>query len=213
MTSENLAESVALVTGATSGIGAATARTLAKRGAHVLVAGRDPARGEGVVGSIRRRGGKADFLAADLTDAATARAFARRAAELGGGRVDILVNNAGVYASGPTAETSAADFHLVYTLNVMVPYFLVAELAPAMAERGKGVIVNVSTMLSQYGAPGVALYGSSKAAVNLLTKSWAAEFGPRGVRTNAVVVGPTATEGTGGMSHGLKALASQSPLG
>lgn len=213
MTATYLAGSVALVTGATSGIGAATARTLAERGAHVLVAGRDASRGEGIVGSIRGRGGKADFLAADLTDPATARDFARRATELGGGRVDILVNNAGIYALGPTAETSAADFHSVYTLNVMVPFFLVAELAPAMAERERGVIINVSSMMSQYGAAGIALYGSSKAAVNLLTKSWAAEFGPRGVRVNAVIVGPTATEGTGGTTEGLNALASQSPLG
>jgi NAD(P)-dependent dehydrogenase (short-subunit alcohol dehydrogenase family) len=213
MTATYLAGSVALVTGATSGIGAATATTLAERGAHVLVAGRDASRGEGVVGSIRGRGGKADFLEADLTDPATTRDFGRRAAELGGGRVDILVNNAGIYALGPTAETSAADFHSVYTLNVMVPFFLVAELAPAMAERERGVIINVSSMMSQYGAAGIALYGSSKAAVNLLTKSWAAEFGPRGVRVNAVIVGPTATEGTGGTTEGLKALASQSPLG
>jgi NAD(P)-dependent dehydrogenase (short-subunit alcohol dehydrogenase family) len=213
MTAENLAGSVALVTGATSGIGAATARTLAGRGAHVLVAGRDASRGESVVGSIRGRGGKADFISADLTDPDTTRDFARRAADLGGGRVDILVNNAGNMLFKSTVKTSAADFQSVYTLNVMVPFFLVAELAPAMAERGKGAIINVSSMLSHYGAVDLALYGSSKAALDLLTKSWAAEFGPKGVRVNAVVVGPTATEGTGGATEGLKARAAQAPLG
>src|SRR5882672_3434128 len=93
MTSPELAGSVALVTGATSGIGRATALSLARRGAHVLVAGRDRARGDAVVDTIRTQGGKADFLPAELGDAGSARELARRALELGGGRVDILVNN------------------------------------------------------------------------------------------------------------------------
>ena len=75
------------------------------------------------------------------------------------------------------------------------PYFLVAELAPLMAKRGKGAIVNLSTMVADYGAPGMSLYGASKAAINLLTKTWAAEYGPKGVRVNAVSPGPTRTEG------------------
>jgi NAD(P)-dependent dehydrogenase (short-subunit alcohol dehydrogenase family) len=70
-------------------------------------------------------------------------------------------------------------FDSVYSLNVKAPYFLVAELAPLMAKRGKGTIVNVSTMVADYGAPGMSLYGSSKAAINLLTEAWAAEYGPR----------------------------------
>ena len=84
----------------------------------------------------------------------------------------------------------------MYSLNVKAPYFLVAELAPLMAKRGKGAIVNISTMVADYGVSGMSLYGSSKAAINLLTKSWAAEYGPRGVRVNAVSPGPTRTEGT-----------------
>jgi NAD(P)-dependent dehydrogenase (short-subunit alcohol dehydrogenase family) len=78
-------------------------------------------------------------------------------------------------------------------------HFLVAELAPLMAKRGKGAIVNLSTMVADYGAPGMSLYGSSKAAINLLTKVWAAEYGPSGVRINAVSPGPTRTEGTDAM--------------
>jgi hypothetical protein len=92
-----LAGATALVTGATSGIGRAAAVLLARRGAHVLVSGRDAARGEAVVTDIRSAGGKADFLAADLADGGSVRALARRAVELGGGHVDILVNNAGVF--------------------------------------------------------------------------------------------------------------------
>ncbi|MEV5173840.1 SDR family NAD(P)-dependent oxidoreductase [Streptomyces flaveolus] len=212
MNSSYLAGSVALVTGATSGIGAATAALLAERGAHVLVAGRDVSRGESVVGAIRARGGKADFLAADLTTADSVRDLARQATDMGG-EVDILVNNAGIYPFGPTAETSETDVDSVYALNVKAPFYLVAELAPAMAERGRGSIVNVSTMVADFGMAGMALYGSSKAAVNLLTKSWAAEYGPRGVRVNAVSVGPTRTEGTAGMGEDLDGLAAQAPAG
>ena len=104
-------------------------------------------------------------------------------------------------------------FERVYSLNVKAPYFLVAELAPLMAKRGKGAIVNVSTMAADYGAPGMSLYGSSKAAINLLTKVWAAEYGPNGVRINAVSPGPTRTEGTGAMGESLEQLAAQAPAG
>jgi NAD(P)-dependent dehydrogenase (short-subunit alcohol dehydrogenase family) len=213
MSSTYLAGSVALVTGATSGIGAATAAKLAERGAHVLVAGRDQARGETVVSAIRSRGGKADFVAADLRNAASVRQLARDARELGGGRVDILVNNAGIYPFGPTEQASESDVDAVYALNVKAPFYLVAELAPAMAERGYGAIINVGTMVAEYGVPGMALYGSSKAALNLLTKAWAAEYGPRGVRVNAVEPGPTQTEGTADMGENLQALAAQAPAG
>ncbi|MGW1086052.1 SDR family NAD(P)-dependent oxidoreductase [Streptomyces sp. NPDC002596] len=204
---------VALVTGATSGIGAAAAETLAECGAHVLVAGRDRGRGGAVVEAIRQRGGTADFVAADLLDADSVRQLARQAVELGGGRVDILVNGAGIYPFGPTEQTPQSEFDAVYALNVKAPFYLVAELAPAMAERGSGAIVNVSTMTAAFGVSGMALYGSSKAAVNLLTKAWAAEYGPRGVRVNAVQPGPTQTEGTAGMREDLDTLASQAPAG
>jgi NAD(P)-dependent dehydrogenase (short-subunit alcohol dehydrogenase family) len=99
----------------------------------------------------------------------------------------------------------------VYSLNVKVPYFLVAELAPMMAKRGKGTIVNVSTMVAEYGEPGLSLYASSKAAINLLTKAWAAEYGPSGVRVNTVSPGPIRTEGTESMGEALDQLAAQAP--
>jgi NAD(P)-dependent dehydrogenase (short-subunit alcohol dehydrogenase family) len=201
----------ALITGATSGIGRATANKLARLGIHVLVVGRDAERGKKTVEEIRAAGGKADFILSDLRDADSARQVARRAIELGDGHVDILINNVGIYPFGPTHEMTEEQFDRVFSLNVKVPYFLVGELAPLMAQRGKGAIVNLSTMVADYGAPGMSLYGSSKAAINLLTKTWAAEYGPSGVRVNAVSPGPTRTEGTDAMREGLEQLAAQAP--
>lgn len=210
MTTEALA---ALISGGTSGIGRATANKLARLGIHVLIVGRNRERGEKAVAEIRASGGKADFIASDLRDTSSAREVARRAIELGSGRVDILINNVGVFPFGPTEKTTEEAFDRVFSLNVKVPYFLVAELAPLMARRGKGAIVNVSTMVADYGVSGMSLYGASKAAINLLTKSWAAEYGPSGVRVNAVSPGPTRTEGTDAMGEGLEQLAAQAPAG
>ncbi len=203
----------ALITGGTSGIGRAAADKLAQLGIHVLVVGRNAERGERTVAEIRAAGGTADFISSDLRDASSARAVAKKAIELGGGHVDILINNAGVFPFGPTDKTTEEEFDRVYSLNVKAPYFLVAELAPLMASRGKGAIVNVSTMVADYGVSGMSLYGSSKAAINLLTKSWAAEYGRSGVRVNAVSPGPTRTEGTDAMREGLEQLAAQAPAG
>ena len=203
----------ALITGGTSGIGRATADKLAQLGIHVIVVGRNAERGKKTVAEIRAAGGKADFISSDLQDASSAREVAKRAVELGDGHVDILINNAGIYPFGPTHETTEEMFERVYSLNVKVPYFLVAELAPLMAKKGKGAIVNLSTMVADYGAPGMSLYGSSKAAINLLTKVWAAEYGPSGVRVNAVSPGPTRTEGTDAMGEGLEQLAAEAPAG
>jgi NAD(P)-dependent dehydrogenase (short-subunit alcohol dehydrogenase family) len=205
--------STALITGGTSGIGFATARKLAGLGIHTLLVGRNAERGKKAVEEIRAAGGKADFISADLRDAASAREVAKRAVELGNGQVNILINNAGIFPFGPTHEMTEEQFDRVYSTNVKAPYFLVAELAPLMAKRGKGAIVNISTMVADYGMPGMSLYGSTKAAISLLTKAWAAEYGPKGVRVNAVSPGPTRTEGTEVMGEGLDQLAAQAPAG
>ena len=199
------------ITGGTSGIGRAAANKLANLGILVLVVGRSRERGEKAVAEIRALGGKVDFIGSDLRDASSARDAAKQALELGSGHVDILINNAGIFPFGPTNNTTEEEFDKVFSLNVKAPYFLVAELAPLMAKRGKGAIVNVSTMVADYGVSGMSLYGSSKAAINLLTKSWAAEYGPSGVRVNAVSPGPTRTEGTDAMGEGLEQLAAQAP--
>lgn len=141
------------------------------------------------------------------------RDLAARALELGGGRVDILVNNAGIFPAGPTVEVTEEEIDTVAAVNVKAPFLLVAAVAPGMVANGSGAIVNISTMVANFGLPGMALYGSSKAALQLLTKAWAAEFGPHGVRVNAVSPGPTRTEGTAVMGDGIDRLASGTPIG
>jgi NAD(P)-dependent dehydrogenase (short-subunit alcohol dehydrogenase family) len=211
--STNLTGSTALITGATSGIGKATAVQLAALGAHIVVSGRDKSRGDAVVAGIRSNGGTADFVAAELNDEHSVRQLAEQATKVGGGHVDILVNDGGVFPFGATADTPAEQIDEVFAVNVKAPYLLVAALAPEMARRGHGAIVNVTTMVAEFGMNGMGLYGSSKAALALLTKSWAAEFGPAGVRVNAVSPGPTRTEGTAPMGDTLDQLATAGPAG
>ena len=183
----------ALVTGSTSGIGRATAVALASRDAHVLVVGRDEQRAKDVVAEIEGSGGSAAFRLTTLGDLESARDLVEWATEAGDDHVDILINNAGLALLGPSDTATEADVDETFAVNVKVPFFLVASLAPSMAERGWGSIVNVSTMVASFGQAGMALYGASRAALELLTKAWAAEFGGRGVRVNGVAPGPTRT--------------------
>jgi NAD(P)-dependent dehydrogenase (short-subunit alcohol dehydrogenase family) len=206
----DMAGSTALVTGATSGIGTAIATTLAARGAKVLVSGRDRDRGDAVVSEIRG-GGQAEFVYGDLRGAAAAKYLAARSRDLAGGTVDILINNAAIGVVAPTADFPEDGFHAVVATNVEAPFYLVASLAPAMVAQGRGAIVNIASLVGQLALPGMSVYGATKAAMLFLTKSWAAEFGPRGVRVNAVVPGPTRTSGSAELGDFLDALAAQAP--
>ena len=198
----------ALVTGGTSGIGRAAAVALAREGAHVLISGRSVERGAGVVEAITAEGGEAEFVRADLASAEDVRALAARASD-----VDILVNNAGVFPAGPTHELPESVFDETFAVNVKAPFYLTAAIAPRMAARGNGAIINVTTMVAEFGMAGLSAYGASKAATALLTKAWAAEYGPHGVRVNAVSPGPTSTPGTEAMGDGFAAIVSTIPLG
>jgi NAD(P)-dependent dehydrogenase (short-subunit alcohol dehydrogenase family) len=183
--------STALVTGATAGIGYAIALELARQGAEVIVHGRNAERGAKAVKDIENAGGKARFVAADLSDADDVRRLAEQA-----GEVDVLVNNAGVYSFAPTFDTTDADFDSHFDTNLRAPYILVQRLVPGMVERGYGSVVNISTIAASTPAAGAGIYGASKAALDLLTKLWADEFGDSGVRVNGVAPGPVETEGT-----------------
>jgi NAD(P)-dependent dehydrogenase (short-subunit alcohol dehydrogenase family) len=180
----------ALVTGATSGIGRAAAEELGRHGAEVVVHGRDAARGATVVDTIAAEGGKARFAAADLTNPAQLDDLVGQA-----GAVDVLVNNAGFSWFGPTADLDVATFDRLFAANVRAPYFLVGALAPKMAARGSGSIINLGSMAGQIGLAGSAAYGATKATLVSMTRSWAAEFSPSGVRVNAVAAGPVLTSG------------------
>lgn len=184
----------ALVTGSTGGLGVAIAKALAAEGARVIVTGRNKARGDAVVADIRSAGGVADFVAADL--GAGEDEIRRLAAAAGD--VDILINNAGVWSSPePTADIREATLLESYRANVVGPFLLTGALAPAMVARGRGAVVNIGSITGLIGGDKSALYSSTKAAVHSLTKSWAAEYGPAGVRVNAVAPGPIATERAG----------------
>ena len=138
--------------------------------------------------AITAEGGKARFVAADLTQPAELDGLAERA-----GQVDILVNNAGMAWFGPTEELDVSTFDQLFTANVRPAYFLTAALAPQMAARGNGSIINVGSMAGEIGMPGGAAYGATKAALDAMTRSWAAEFSPAGVRVNTVASGPVYT--------------------
>src|SRR5271168_3853279 len=180
---------VALVTGATSGIGQAVALQLAREGFSVIVHGRDTGRGAATVKEIESTGGHARFVAADLSDTAAVTALAEKA-----GEVEVLVNNGGFSWFGPTAELDTDTFDDMFASNVRAAYQLVAALAPGMAKRGHGSIISVDSMAGHVGLAGGAAYAATKAALTTMTRSWAAEFSPQGVRVNTVAPGPVFTD-------------------
>lgn len=189
MNGTDLKGKTALVTGSTAGIGAATATLLGRRGARVVVTGRDLDRGQSVVDSITADGGAARFVAADLADVASVRLLAAEA-----GPTDILVNNAAIFPGGALVDQDVDSFESAFDLNVRAPYFLTAAMVPGMVARGGGAVVNVSTMAASVGVAGLSTYSATKAAIESLTRTWAVELGAAGVRVNAVAPGPTRTD-------------------
>lgn len=158
--------------------------------AEVLVHGRDAQRGAGAVEAIITAGGRARFVEADLSDSSDLQRLVDSI-----GEVDVLVNNAGFSWFGPTADLDVETFDGLFASNVRAPYFLVASFAPKMAAKGNGSIINVSSMAGQIGLAGAAAYGATKATLSSMTRAWAAEFSPSGVRVNAIAPGPVYTGG------------------
>jgi NAD(P)-dependent dehydrogenase (short-subunit alcohol dehydrogenase family) len=182
-----LANHVALITGGTAGIGWESARLMAAEGAAVIISGRNRDRGEAAAARI---GANTRFVQADLADLDSVRSLIRQCEN-----VDIVVNNAAAFPAAATVDQDVAPFEAIFDTNVRGAYFLVAGLVPGMLERGRGSIVNVTTMAAFIGVPGASGYSASKAALESLTRTWAAEFGKHGVRVNSVAPGPTRTDG------------------
>jgi NAD(P)-dependent dehydrogenase (short-subunit alcohol dehydrogenase family) len=175
---------VAIVTGAASGLGAASARRLAEEGASVMLTDRAVAEGEKAAEAILAIGGKAAFMAHDVTSeadwetvvAGTVKAF---------GRLDILVNNAGVGGGSPLMEMSLADWRALLAINLDGVFLGMRTVAPTMAERG-GSIINLSSILGKVGQAGAGAYCASKGGVLMLTKAAALEWAPLRIRVNSI---------------------------
>ena len=190
-----MAGKTAIVTGAATGIGAATARLLAARGARVVAAGLQPEALHETVAAIEADGGEAVAIEADVSDPAQIEAVAARAQEAFGG-TDILVNNAAIYPIGPWHEADAAQWDAVFATNVRGYFLLAKAVRPQMLARGGGSIVNVASVTFYWGEAELLSYVASKGAVIGFTRSLAREAGPEGIRVNAVAPGAFPTAAT-----------------
>jgi 3-oxoacyl-[acyl-carrier protein] reductase len=214
--SKKLEGKVAVVTGASKGIGAEVARHLAAEGAAVVVNyAASKAGADQVVDQIAKRGGKAVAVQADLSqEADVVRLFAE--AKKTFVRVDVLVNNAGVYEFAPLENVTAEHFHRQFDLNVLGLLLATREAARQFGTAG-GVVVNVSSVVAAAALPNAAVYSATKAAVDAVTRSLAAELGPKGVRVNSVNPGMIETEGAHAQgiteSDFRKQVEAQTPLG
>lgn len=189
----DLSGKTALVTGASRGIGRATALALSKEGAQVLVHyGRAAQEAEAVVAQIRAAGGRADAVAADLAAPDGPHKLARQVRAIVGERLDILVANAGIGKAASIEDTTVKDFDDLFAVNVRAPFFLVQQLLPIMA-KGSSIIF-VSSLAAHSVVASISAYSSTKGAIDTLVKHFASALGPRGIRVNAVAPGIVATD-------------------
>ena len=181
---------VALVTGATGGLGAAICHALASHGARVIVSDRDTTASESAAAAMREQGFEAQGLSCDLRNLGSLEGFMRPGPIGMWGRVDTLVCNAGVQGpAGPIGKISRADWDAVMEVNLAAPLALTAQLIPPMAERGSGSVVLMSSIAGLRGNRAIGLYALSKAALAQLARNLAVEWGPQGVRVNAISPG------------------------
>ena len=195
-----LENKTALVTGASRGIGHATAAALAKAGEHVLVHyGRSAQEAESLVAEIKAKGGRADAISADLATQDGASLLAKQVRSIVGDRLDVLVLNAGISKAARVADYTVEDFDMLFATNVRGPFFLVQQLLPILGEGSSIVAISSAVARTVVGkpsveSPSILAYASTKGALETLVKNWAALLGPRGIRVNAVAPGVIDTD-------------------
>jgi NAD(P)-dependent dehydrogenase (short-subunit alcohol dehydrogenase family) len=221
MTKQNSTPRLAIVTGASRGLGRNTALNLAKRGVDVIITYHsNQAEADSAVAAIEALGRKAEALRLDVGDAASFSDFAAQVRQAltrtwGRDRFDYLVNNAGVSAPGTIAEMTEADFDRLVDIHFKGVFFLTQKLLPLIADGGR--IVNISSGLARFALPGYGVYGALKGAVEVLTRYMAKELGPRGITANVVAPGAIETDFSGGLVRDNpevnKHIAAQTALG
>jgi 3-oxoacyl-[acyl-carrier protein] reductase len=190
----------ALVTGASRGIGRATASALSEAGARVLVHyGRSRQDAESLVEAIRAKGGRADGIQADLGPPDGAMLLAREVRSIVGGRLDVLVSNAGISKAATIIDHTVEDFDNLFATNVRSPFFLVQQLLPVLGEGSNIIVISSLGARAVVGKPGlenpsILAYASTKGALETLVKNWAAILGPRGIRVNSIAPGVIDTD-------------------
>jgi 3-oxoacyl-[acyl-carrier protein] reductase len=196
----NLRNKTALVTGASRGIGRATASALAEAGAHVLVHyGRSVQDAESVVTGIRSKDGRADAIRADLGAPEGAILLAQEVRAIVGERLDVVVSNAGISKAATIEDHTVEDFDKLFATNVRSPFFLIQQLLPVLREGSNIIVISSIGAHAVVGNPGldspsILAYASTKGALETLVKNWAAILGPRGIRVNAVAPGVIDTD-------------------
>jgi len=195
-----LRNKTALVTGASRGIGRATAAALAEAGAHLLVHyGRSSQEAESLVESIRAKGGRAEAIRADLATRDGATSLAKEVRSIGGERLDVLVCNAGVSKSATIRDHTMEDFDNLFATNVRSPFFLIQQVLPILGQGSSIVLISSLAARTVVGTPDldsrtILAYASTKGAIETLVKNFAAILGPRGIRVNAVAPGVIETD-------------------
>jgi NAD(P)-dependent dehydrogenase (short-subunit alcohol dehydrogenase family) len=196
----SLTNKTALITGASRGIGRATASALAEAGAHVLVHyGRSAQDAESLVAGIRSKGGRADAIRADFGTPDGATLLAKEVRSIVGERLDVLVSNAGISKAATIKDYTVEDFDNLFAINVRSPFFLVQQLLPILGEGSNIIVISSAVARTVVGKPGlenpsILAYASTKGALETLVKNWAAILGPQGVRVNAVAPGVIDTD-------------------
>jgi NAD(P)-dependent dehydrogenase (short-subunit alcohol dehydrogenase family) len=196
----SLTNKTALITGASRGIGRATASALGEAGAHILVHyGRSAQDAESLVADIRSKGGRADAIRADLGTPDGATLLAREVRSIVGERLDVLVLNAGISKAERITDYTVEDFDNLFAINVRSPFFLVQQLLPILSEGSNIIVISSAVARTVVGKPGlenpsILAYASTKGALETLVKNWAAILGPHGIRVNAVAPGVIDTD-------------------